>query len=170
MRGDKGLGRFSRESNYDCGGYNRQPCTDVQREDHAVVLLSIQPRFAEGILNGSKRVELRRTGFAHAPRYVVVYATQPVGKVVGVFEVEQIVDDSPTEIWQRYFAVSGLEREEYDRYYQGASKAVAIEIAKVHELSTPVPLSQLEPTLRPPQSFQYLPPAALRKLGLGHEV
>lgn len=52
------------------------------------VLLSIQPEYAEKILNGTKRFEYRKAVTRNeSVRTVVIYATMPVGKVVGEFEV-----------------------------------------------------------------------------------
>ena len=58
------------------------------------VLLSIKPEFAEKILNGTKRFEFRK-GIFKNPQIstVVIYATMPLGKVVGQFRIESILSD-----------------------------------------------------------------------------
>lgn len=66
------------------------------------VLLSIKPEFAEKILNGTKRFEFRK-GIFKNPQIstVVIYATMPLGKVVGQFRIESILSDEPESLWKR---------------------------------------------------------------------
>ena len=52
------------------------------------VLLSIRPQFALQIFEGSKRYEYRRAIFKReGVTSVLVYASAPIGKVIGEFEV-----------------------------------------------------------------------------------
>lgn len=62
-------------------------------------LLSIRPVFADQILAGTKRVEFRRVRFARMVVSVAIYATQPVGAVVGWFTVRRLVTGTPYELW-----------------------------------------------------------------------
>ena len=48
-----------------------------------VAVMSIHPRYAEAILSGQKRVEFRKRRLAPDVTTVLVYATQPVGVLVG---------------------------------------------------------------------------------------
>ena len=52
-----------------------------------VALLSIRPEYAEAIFAGRKTVEFRRAPLADDVSVVVVYVTQPVGRVIGWFTV-----------------------------------------------------------------------------------
>ena len=63
-------------------------------------LLSIKPEFIEKIFSGEKQVEFRKSCFKEDVQTVVVYATMPVGKIVGEFEIETILSDSPEELWE----------------------------------------------------------------------
>ena len=73
-----------------------------------VALLSIHPQYAEAILNGEKKVEFRKAGFSKDVTHVVIYATKPIGAVVGVFETDGSVVQSPRELWQTFSAVGGI--------------------------------------------------------------
>ncbi|HDU3828587.1 TPA: ASCH domain-containing protein, partial [Klebsiella pneumoniae subsp. pneumoniae] len=60
------------------------------------VLLSIKPEFAEKILDGTKRFEFRKGIFKNQEiSIVVIYATMPLGKVVGQFQIETILSGEP---------------------------------------------------------------------------
>ncbi|MTD46275.1 ASCH domain protein [Conexibacter sp. W3-3-2] len=123
-----------------------------------VALLSIHPRHAEAILAGDKRVELRRVPLAAETTHAVIYATAPVQKVVGWFEIDGIDEASQTSIWRLHGAVSGITRQEHRDYYAGSPRAFAIRIARAHRLGKGLPLTELPDVKRPPQSFQYLDP------------
>ena len=57
-------------------------------------LLSIKPEFAEAIFNGKKRFEYRKVIFKEKVKYIQVYVTKPVGKIIGEFEIGEIVKDN----------------------------------------------------------------------------
>ena len=135
----------------------------AQKSD-TVALLSIHPRYVEAILEGRKRVEFRRARFRSQPKYIVIYATQPTGKVVGFFEVGEIREGHPASLWRRYKNVGGINHGDYDSYYSGADRAVAIEIKRVFELPAHIPLKSLIPGATPPQSFRYLNPMIVQEL------
>lgn len=65
------------------------------------VLLSIHPEFADAIFDGRKHFEFRRVIFKECVDEIVVYATAPISRVVGVFLVDDIYEGSPTELWEK---------------------------------------------------------------------
>ena len=95
-------------------------------------LISIKPWYAEAILSGEKTVELRR----RIPKYAIgcrlwIYATLPIGAVVGSAVVERIETASPDAIWRDYSEAMALNRVEFDSYLEGSSAAIALKLAKV---------------------------------------
>jgi predicted transcriptional regulator len=121
------------------------------------VLLSIKPEYVSKILSGEKRFEFRKVGFSNpAVRTVVIYATKPVGKVVGEFEVTDIYQDSPSKIWEQTKAFAGVNKKFFDSYYEGRSRAVAIAVGRVVAYDTPFDLKELGGPKSPPQSFCYI--------------
>jgi predicted transcriptional regulator len=75
------------------------------------VLLSIHPEFAEQILNGSKRFEYRKSIFKNGDvKTIVIYATQPVGKVIGEFNIGGIIKKSPDDLWEMTETFSGISK------------------------------------------------------------
>lgn len=134
-----------------------------------VALLSIRPEYAEAILEGRKRVEFRRTPFARPVRSVVIYATSPVGMIIGCFEVEAIEVDSPSALWERFHTVAGISRRRFRDYFSGTSRGYAIRVGVVTEFEVPRPLDVLGRNLVAPQSFRYLPDDQAERL-IGRRV
>ena len=59
------------------------------------VLLSIKPEYAYKIFDGSKKYEFRRSVFKDTNvKTIVVYASSPVQKVIGEFEIDSILNES----------------------------------------------------------------------------
>ena len=55
-------------------------------------LLSIKPEFVSKIFTGEKIFEYRKAVFKRPMvKTVVIYSTMPVGKIVGEFEIEEII-------------------------------------------------------------------------------
>jgi len=136
----------------------------VDQPTEAVVLMSIHPDYTDRIFSGNKRVEFRKTRFSSPVSHVIVYATSPVQRVVGYFCVAQICVAHPTEIWDRYQGVAGIDEDEYRSYYKDCRRAIAIEIGDVNRLILPEALSSLGMCKHPPQSFRYVPPATLERV------
>ncbi|PAA97738.1 ASCH domain-containing protein [Serratia fonticola] len=121
------------------------------------VLLSIKPEYAEKILNGSKKFEFRKGIFKNENiTTVVIYATMPVGKLVGEFQVDSVLSGHPDNVWQKTKKHAGITKEFFDMYYEGREKAFAIKIGSVEKFASPLPLSSLGVDITPPQSYRYL--------------
>ena len=108
------------------------------------------------ILNENKRVEFRKRRFRNDIKHIVMYVTVPVRAMVGYFEVRKISEMSIHELWHKYGSIGGINKEDFNSYYDSCDKGVAIEVGKVIEFEHPVPLSDLTFGLFPPQSFIYL--------------
>jgi predicted transcriptional regulator len=122
------------------------------------VLLSIKPEFAEKIFSGLKRYEFRRVIFkSKNVSKVVVYASHPVQRVVGEFEVGGVLALSRHQLWLQTRQFSGIAKSYFDEYFADKETAYAIKIEGVKRYSQPMTLEKLCPRTRPPQSFMYLP-------------
>ncbi|MBL7815635.1 MAG: ASCH domain-containing protein [Saprospiraceae bacterium] len=120
-------------------------------------LLSIKPRFVEKIFNGEKKFEYRKVVFARKNiKIVVVYATMPVGKIVGEFSIEEILESTPSEIWAKTKDFSGVEKSFYDDYFEGRTKAFAIKIKDAVLYDIPINPYETENKFTAPQSFSYI--------------
>ncbi len=121
------------------------------------VLLSIKPRFANAIFSGEKRFEFRRTIFKDKNvRKAYVYASKPIGLVIGEFEIEEVITENPDSLWNITKNASGISKRYFDEYFEGKQTAYAIKVSAVQEYAKPVTLMELFNINRPPQSFMYV--------------
>jgi len=120
------------------------------------VLLSIKPEFAEKILSGEKRYEYRKVVFKREVSTVVIYATCPVGEIVGEFEIETILNDDPKSIWEKTKKFSGITQNYFKKYFSGRKNGYAIKIGKVKRYEKAIPPKHLFENFVAPQSFRYL--------------
>jgi predicted transcriptional regulator len=128
------------------------------------ILLSIKPEYAEKILNGTKRFEYRKALPRNASvRTVVIYATMPVGKVIGEFEFGGVLCEKPKDLWRRTKNDSGITREFFDTYFHGRERAMAIAVNRPRRYGNPRNLEDVSGSRTPPQSFQYLAEPGLEK-------
>jgi|688.fasta_scaffold150308_2 predicted transcriptional regulator len=126
----------------------------------AHALISLEERFAEGILNGTKLVELRRRPMRLSVGTTIwMYVKVPIGKVTGSAVVGSMHSLAPTTLWRRYGDVSGLRKSEFLQYFEGNKQGFVLVLEKPKRLSCPVTLVQLRQlngAFQPPQFFQHL--------------
>lgn len=120
------------------------------------VLLSIKPKFAEQIFNGNKKFEFRKAVFKNEDvKTIVVYASSPMQKVIGEFEIELILNDSPDNLWRKTKKYAGIDKEYFYQYFADREHGFAIKIKKTKKYKKPLCL-KADFNLTPPQSFLYL--------------
>ncbi len=121
------------------------------------VILSIKPEFVEKIFSGEKQYEYRKILFKQKVDTIYIYASRPVSKIVGEFKIDDIVYDTPENIWELTKLQSGVTKKFFDKYYKGKDKAVALKIKDCKEYEEEVNPESLVPDFRVPQSFIYVP-------------
>ena len=120
------------------------------------VLLSIKPEFASKIFDGSKRYEYRRTIFKRREvETVVVYASDPVRRVIGEFEIGEILHEETEKLWAQTCSHAGITKKRFLEYFVNQTRGYAIGIKKVRKYETPRSLDEFILS-GPPQSFKYL--------------
>ena len=97
------------------------------------VILSIKPEFVEKIFSGEKQYEYRKVLFKQKVDTVYIYASRPISKIVGEFKIDEILCDTPENIWKETRRQSGVTRKFFDKYYKGREKAVALKIKDCKE-------------------------------------
>lgn len=122
--------------------------------DCSVALLPIKPVYADAIVEGRKHVEFRKTRFRRRVTHVAVYASTPVQRIIAIFRVVDCEHASPAHLWKRHHAVGAISSDDFRSYYADVERGVAIHIADVLPLATPVRLDVLQ--VSAPQSFRYL--------------
>jgi predicted transcriptional regulator len=120
------------------------------------VLLSIKPEFADKIFNGTKKYEYRRSVFKNTDvKTVVVYASSPVQKVIGEFDIETILNDSLEKLWQDTKQFSGITKNFFLSYFSNKKDGYAIQIKKTRKYKKPLCI-KADFNTTPPQSFMYI--------------
>jgi predicted transcriptional regulator len=125
-------------------------------QDRRIALLSVHPRYAAALMGGQKKVEFRRRALSAETQYVIVYATAPVQKVVGWFEIAEIASDSPDRLWERFGHEGQVAKQDFERYYERCDAGAAIRVRKVVALKSPVTLAELDDAMAAPQSYRYV--------------
>lgn len=120
------------------------------------VILSIRPEFAEKIFDGTKRFEFRRRIYKNeAVKSVIVYASAPISKVIGEFEIETVHHDDLNSLWDSTFEFAGISEKFYREYFNGKESGYAIEVKKVRKYREPLGIRESF-GIGPPQSFAYV--------------
>jgi len=120
------------------------------------VLLSIKPEFALKIFEGTKKYEFRKSIFKRNDiKTIVVYASSPMQKVIGEFDIEDILCERSERLWKITKEFSGITKQFFDTYFENKEEAFAIQIGKIHKYPKPKQLSDYDINYAP-QSFAYL--------------
>ncbi|MBC7937633.1 MAG: hypothetical protein H7Y86_19970 [Rhizobacter sp.] len=120
------------------------------------VVLSIKPEFANKIFDGTKHYEFRRAIFKNPDvKKVIVYSSSPVQKVIGEFEIENILNHDLKTLWNLTKEFSGISADYFYEYFGNKENGFAIKIKKTKLYKSPKCLRK-DYNLLPPQSFLYL--------------
>lgn len=118
-------------------------------------LLSIKPEFAHRIFDGSKRFEYRRVIFKKPVEHVVVYASAPIGLVIGEFDVDDLLFYDLDTLWKKTAKYSGITKDYFFQYFAHKHHGYAIKIGSARRFKTPRSLLASY-GVKPPQSYLYL--------------
>jgi len=120
------------------------------------VVLSIKPEFAFKIFDGSKKFEFRKAIFKNSNvKYVIVYASSPVQKVIGEFEIGKIFNKDLETLWDLTKEHSGITKDYFYEYFSEKENGFAIQIKNMKKYKEPKCL-KTDFNLHPPQSFAYV--------------
>lgn len=120
------------------------------------VILSIKPIYVNEILNGTKQVEFRKKIFKKDVERVYIYSSMPKKMIVGYFTFNQIDEDSPKKLWEKYKEVGGIEETDFFDYFKGHRKGYSIIIDKVEKFEEEVDPIEFIENFSAPQSYVYL--------------
>ncbi len=119
-------------------------------------MLSIKPEFASKIFDGSKKYEFRKRLYKNAEvKVVIVYASAPISKVIGEFEVEQVLHEDLSSLWNETQLHSGISEAYYNQYFAGRESGYAIKVKSTKRYDIPLCIKKSF-GLHPPQSFAYV--------------
>lgn len=120
------------------------------------VVLSIKPEFAFKIFDGTKKFEFRKAIFKNSNvKSVIVYASSPVQKVIGEFEIGKIFNNDLETLWDLTKEHSGITEDFFYDYFCERDNGFAIQVKKKKKYKEPKCL-RTDFNLHPPQSFAYV--------------
>lgn len=126
------------------------------------IVFSVKPEYSEKIISGKKTVELRRRFPASVPMGTIalIYATTPTQALTGLAEIEAVISDSPSAIWDEFSNEACIDRPDFETYFSGTSQATAIKLKRARRLRRQLELDELRErfNFEPPQSFLYVAP------------
>lgn len=131
------------------------------------ILMSIKTKYADKILDGSKKWEFRKSipKLEHSDTLdVVIYSSQGDRAIVGEFRVGRIARCSLKEL----MSITGYEDDPdavswFTAYYATRSLCSALEVTSPIKYGSPISLLDIRGRLRdfrPPQSFMYITPGS----------
>nr|VFJ42511.1 MAG: Predicted transcriptional regulator, contains an HTH and PUA-like domains [Candidatus Kentron sp. DK] len=121
------------------------------------VLLSIKPEFALAIFSGEKKFEFRKAIYRdHSVSKVYVYASAPISKVIGEFQVEEIIERDLETLWQETSHGAGITEEYFSEYFANREIGYALKIKDADRFEESRDLEQMFGIRHPPQSFRYV--------------
>lgn len=141
--------------------------TDHER----ALLISVRPHYAESILAGTKRAEIRRQRPGTPPGTpVIIYATKPVAAVIGTARIDDVQVGSPADLWNQYNNEMDVTPADYDDYLKDVDTAYVLLLNDVQRLTTPLSLDEMRQTsaFQPPRSYRYMGQPDIRALVDGH--
>lgn len=119
------------------------------------IILSIKPEFANKIFEGDKKFEFRRSIFKNKNvSKVIVYASSPISKVIGEFEIGEILFKDLNTLWEQTKEYSGITEDYFYDYFVGKENGFALEVRRVKRYKKELCIRESFGKV-PPQSFAY---------------
>ena len=122
------------------------------------LVMSIRPSYANDIVKGNKRVELRRK---FSEKWVgsktLIYSSRPERRFIGSFKIGKVISDHPERIWKTFKSEIRCPKEDFDNYTVGLDKVYAIIISESLEFKEPMLVTNLshhvKSDIKVPQSY-----------------
>lgn len=124
------------------------------------MLLSVRPRFAAAIVDGSKTAEVRRQRVDVVPGTpVVLYASAPVMAVVATASIAEVDFAAVDDLWSRHSRDVALTSDEFLGYLDGRARGCVLVLTDVKKLDEEIALAELRNQVagfQPPQSYRFI--------------
>ncbi|MEB3286214.1 MAG: hypothetical protein VKJ04_01795 [Vampirovibrionales bacterium] len=133
--------------------------------------MPIKPVYAERLIRGEKHFEFRKRPISFDLTHMVVYASSPIKKILGVVKVNRVRIGSPDDTWYELKKYAGIGEHDFTNYFSNSDIAYSIEIepSKTIRLSKQVSPKEIDPAFKVPQSFKYVDNQFVELvLALGH--
>jgi predicted transcriptional regulator len=130
-------------------------------------LISVRPVWASAFFlsHNAKSIELRKGNFGTSLKpgdVIAIYATLPVGKLIGRVRVIKRESLTIDRLWQtsEQGRLAKVSREQFETYYANQESGIGIWVSAAELLPSPIALSKLRQNWgyrwQPPQQIQQL--------------
>lgn len=119
------------------------------------ILLSINPEYANRILDGSKKYEFRKRLPQKYVDKIIIYSTSPEMQVVGEVDVIDVLSFKKTPLWEKTKNHAGISRKKYREYFANVDIAYAYKLGNVTKFNPAKTLADYGVETAP-QSFLYI--------------
>lgn len=120
------------------------------------ILLSVKPKYADDILHGNKWWEFRKSApSVPSGTTVYIYATHPIGKIVGFFTLGEVISGDVLTLYRRTYKHAGISLEDLQKYAGKRLGIYAWEILWPKYYKTPKSIENFGLS-RPPQSYCFI--------------
>lgn len=96
------------------------------------ILLPIRKEYSDKIFSGIKKYEFRKSLFSENIEKILVYESRGSGTIVGELMIAGVISGSPDSVWEKTKGYSGINRDDYVKYFKGKHTAYAYVIADCH--------------------------------------
>lgn len=131
--------------------------TEYQEDEERTIIISLNIEHVQKILNEDRNILFMKKLPAFHVKRVLIYATLPVGLVIGEFDLKSSQSLSRTKAWNEYGKNSTFTKKMFDKYFDGAEidGVKMMEIDGFVQYKTPKAISKYGMN-RGPSGFAYL--------------
>lgn len=130
-------------------------------------LMSIKPSYATLIVEGVKKIELRKKfpSDVKAGTKIIIYASAPLSMIIGECYIQSVEELTINDLWNKACIEAMISWSDFKNYFEGHKKGYAIKLSGHLRYDKPTPLSKhgFLPA-RPPQSYCYIEAGKFREL------
>ncbi len=124
------------------------------------VLLSVRPQYANLLVDGVKRIELRRkfpTDLEAGTR-CLIYSSSPTQRVIGECKIESVKKLTLADLWKESALDAMISWNDFTSYFSGLDHGYAVRVYGPQRYDKPRELTKVAgKEAKPPQSYRYLP-------------
>jgi len=142
-------------------------------------LISVRPVWASAFFlsHNAKSIELRKGNFGTSLKpgdVIAIYATLPVGKLIGRVRVIKRESLTIDRLWQtsEQGRLAKVSREQFETYYANQESGIGIWVSAAELLSSPIALPRLRQNWghrwQPPQQMQQLTHEQMAAVSIAH--
>ncbi|WPL38895.1 hypothetical protein [Malacoplasma iowae] len=118
------------------------------------IILPIKPKYVDKIFNEEKKYEFRKRIPKLKISKIIIYETFPTKKIVGEFEIENILSFSREDLWEQTWKYAGIDKISFFSYFKDSDCCFAFKIKNVKKYKHPRDLRDYGLNYHP-QSFIY---------------